>query len=228
MADMKNKKTFSKKKVAGLLSLVVLLAAVGGTLAYYSNHLSLENPLKTPHSGAAIIEEFNPNSSFLPGETAAKKVAFQNTGEMDVYLRVKATPSEAWYDADGNKTTLPTTENDEDIVTKAWTDYWKLGTDDCEWSKVIGDYRYYNAILPAGAITNDILASITLRPVVSNDRHEADYSNKVYKLTFDAEAIPVEADGKQHGINTLWQMKYTDENNDGVPEWNEITGKASN
>ncbi len=239
MGDRKQKKIFSKKKAAGLLSLSVIMVAIGGTLAYYINSLSLENPLRTSYSGAAIVEEFDPNSSFLPGETAVKRVAFQNTGEMDVYLRVKVPPTEAWCDANGNPTKLDTAyvvldsdgnplkdkdgnEVKADMVTKNWTDYWKTDADQCQWTEVKADgYRYYKAILPAGEITNDILESITLAPVVSNDRHEADYSSKVYKLTFDAEAIPVEADGKQYGINTLWGM-MAEEDSHGTLIWSEV------
>ena len=84
------------KKTASLLILVILLLSFAVTLAYYSDVLTLANPLGTSHSGAAMVESFDPESSFLPGETVIKKVSFQNTGEMDLFLRVEVPPQESW------------------------------------------------------------------------------------------------------------------------------------
>ena len=55
------------KKTAGLLILVILLLSFAVTLAYYSDVMTLANPLGTSHSGAAMVESFDPESSFLPG-----------------------------------------------------------------------------------------------------------------------------------------------------------------
>lgn len=237
MEERKEKKPLMNKKTASLTALGGILLAFGITWAYYTSNLQVINPMHMTHSETSIVEEFNPNSSFLPGETVVKKVAFQNTGKMDVYFRVKVDPEEAWYDMQGNKLELPLTYTDEsgttrDLVCKNWTPYWlplptsEQPNPDCEWSEVIDGYRYYNRILKAGQITNDILESITLSPEISNDRHARDYSNKVYKLTFEAEAIPVEGDGMQYGINTEWLMQCTEDEN-GKLKWSKMTSEST-
>lgn len=222
MEVKKERQVWKNKKIAVLLALSVFVAAFGLTWAFYSHNMALANPLGTSHSGAAMVEEFNPDSSFLPGETVIKKVAFQNTGKMDLFLRVEVPPEEAWYkngEAEKGKE-LEKTIYDPDKVIKNWnTGVWpendESGTS--EWSQVftVGEkkYRYYKKILPPGESTNEILESITLDPSVSNDRHAVDYSDKIYKLTFIAEAIPVEGNegsdgsiGLQAGVQGLWSM----------------------
>lgn len=218
MKDKKNKILFHKK-TAALAALGILVCSVGATWAFYNDSQVLENPLSTSHSGAAIVEDYNPDSSFLPGETVAKKVKFVNTGKMDLFLRVEVPPEEGWYQ-DGEKTTALETER----VIKHWTEHWPdhqedpknpVPTEDRftdDWTEVIEDevtnrkYRYYKKILAAGEATAEILESIELDSAVSNDRHDADYSNKVYKLTFNAEAIPVEEHNKNLGVQSTWNM----------------------
>lgn len=196
MEEKKNR-SLKKLKIASLAALAVAALSFGGTWAYYSDTMSIVNPLKSAHSGAALVEEYNPNSSFLPGETVIKDVKFANTGEMDIFLRVEVPPEEGWYDKRGTDKL----ENlDTNMVIKNWTEYWDLDSNACLWTDVIPDpdtgngYRYYKKILPAKEKTESILASIELNTQVSNDRHAVDYSDKVYKLIFHAEAIPVDED----------------------------------
>lgn len=218
------KKSLKKIGIASLASLAVIAGSFGATWAYYSDGQSLENPFTTPHSGAAVVEEFDPDSSFLPGETVPKKVAFQNTGDMDLYLRVKIPPKEGWFTpAQGGN---PVQENEKlltDQVIKEWTKYWgaedtKNGvwTEGEEWI-TIGEYRYYKKILPKGETTENILESIKLNPEVSNDRHAANYSDQIYKLTFDAEAVPVYDDG-QSGVEEEWKVRV-EQKPDGSLKW---------
>ena len=94
--ERKEKKLSAKPLI---LAAAAALLSFGITWAYYSDIIVLANPFATSHSGAAMVEEFNPDSSFLPGETVIKKVAFQNTGEMDIFLRVEVPPEEL-LDAD--------------------------------------------------------------------------------------------------------------------------------
>ncbi len=94
--EEKKEKILNNKKAVGLLAAGIMALAFGATWAFYESTQSLANPLLTAHSGAAVVEEYNPDSSFLPGETVIKKVAFENTGEMDIFLRVEVEPEESW------------------------------------------------------------------------------------------------------------------------------------
>lgn len=206
-------KTVSKKKIACLLSLFIMVVAFAFTWAYYSDSMALANPLGTSHSGAAIVEEYNPSSSFLPGETVVKKVAFQNTGKMDIFLRVEVPPEEGWYRSDNNAKLNDS--YDVSKVIKNWnTTVWPTEDEDETdlWTQVYQEngkkYRYYKKILSAGAATDQILNSITLDPSVSNDRHDLDYSDRIYKLTFCAEAVPVAMQNDAYHVS-LWNMTVT-------------------
>lgn len=225
--ERKGKKLSAKPLI---LAAAAALMSFGITWAYYSDIIVLANPFATSHSGAAMVEEFNPDSSFLPGETVIKKVAFQNTGEMDIFLRVEVPPEEAWY-AKGESEPLDEPYTTEAVI-KNWTDnIWPEGGDAAstnDWSQVFTDadgtkYRYYRHILPAGETTADILDSITLRTEVSNDRHDIDYSDKIYKLTFNAEAVPAEELNGELSVQSQWNMDVT-EDEDGILTWSERTG----
>ena len=224
--ERKEKKLSAKPLI---LAAAAALLSFGITWAYYSDIIVLANPFATSHSGAAMVEEFNPDSSFLPGETVIKKVAFQNTGEMDIFLRVEVPPEEAWY-AKGEKDPLGGAYT-TDAVIKNWTAVWPKGGDAAftdDWSQVFTDadgtkYRYYRRILPAGETTEDILDSITLSTEVSNDRHDIDYSDKIYKLTFNAEAVPVEELNGELSVQSQWNMDVT-KGNDGILTWEKSGG----
>lgn len=219
------KKFLKDKNTVALAVLGAAFLGFGATWAFYSsNHTALANPLSTTHSGAAMVEEFNPNSSFLPGETVAKKVAFQNTGDMALFLRVEIPPEEGWYDSKNAE--MLVNELETKWVIKNWTEAW---SDDGasgkgQWSEVFTDaetgktYRYYERILPVKAQTDCILDSITLDPAVSNDRHYLDYSDKIYKLTFNAEAVPVEGDDNHPGVQAEWRMSVV-KAADGTLTW---------
>ena len=203
---MKEKNSLKKTGMVLLAALALIAGSFGSTWAYYySGSQMLENPLNTSHSGAVIVEVFDPASSFLPGETVEKRVAFQNTGEMDLYLRVRIPPNEGWYDKKEPNTRLSTDRVNKTCAAE-WGDEKESGVweDGSEWV-TIGDYRYYTKILPKGETTKDVLESIRLDPEVSNDRHSANYSDQIYRLIFDAEAVPVYEDSS-YGVKEEWQM----------------------
>ncbi len=286
MKEISEKKSYKKIAAACLLSAAAALAGFGGTWAYYNDTLSLANPLKTSNTSVAMVEDFTPDNNVLPGETVPKVVAFENTGDMDVFLRVKVPPEEAWKDSSGSIMT-----NDKLLakrVIKGWTKAWTektmvinrgsgesekvpaqvtaepgtapfseqitnwtdVDSSEVEWSPVIvqngGYYRYYKKVLKAkpenveegdstygGSRTKPILNYIKLEPV-SNDRHSANYSDKIYLLQFDAQAVPVEGDGPdstQSGVLAEWGMKVTVE--DDALVWSyeggtDDTGSAGN
>lgn len=237
----------ASKKVAPLIALLIALSAFGSTLAYYKDIQALENPLKTGSSGAAILEEFDPTSSFLPGEVVTKRVSFKNTGKSRIFLRVQAKPREGWYKAveqNGQLVQVEADELDESKVIKHWAEAatktetvngveQKLyifgefpGTEETNDWKRIGEYCYYKKILNPEETTNIILEEIQL-DVVSNDRHAIDYSDKVYKLTFDAEAIPVEAGEVQIGLEAEWPQVKVGINGESLT-WEAASKKPDN
>lgn len=177
-----------KKLVAAMVGFFCL-TTIGTSMASYTNRINITNPFNTSGpSSAVMLENFNPDSTFLPGETVEKQPYFKNTGEADLLLRVEVTA--VWKNNDGSVFVPGDPFSDSDKVTKSWTDSWKN-----EWVQ-IGNYYYYNEILKkpgeAGDTTPIILEKLQLSAEVSNDKHDADYSSRVYELSFDAEAVPAD------------------------------------
>ncbi len=89
---------------------VAALALVGGSFAYYSQTLSLDNPLDTGKYGSAEVEKFTPpTDDWKPGESWDKDVHAENTGDYPVLVRVKM--AESWSpkeNVDGSGRTVGT------------------------------------------------------------------------------------------------------------------------
>lgn len=81
---MKNKKLFG---VAGLAAVL----AVGGSLAYFNQTMTVENPFKTSNYSSELVETFTPKDgdNWQPGATVNKDIQVDNTGDYDVIVRVK-------------------------------------------------------------------------------------------------------------------------------------------
>ena len=80
-----------KMKIYGLVG-VAALAAIGGTFAYYSAEQTFNNPFDTINYSTSSTEKFNPNGDnkdWKPGSTVEKKVFATNTGDGDVWVRIK-------------------------------------------------------------------------------------------------------------------------------------------
>ena len=172
----------SKKRlvvIAGVLS----LAVVGGILAYYSSTSSIENKLATKkYGGEQIIEKFTPDGDWELGESVTKEVAVENTGEANLFVRVKL--DEKWVRDDyefitlnskdgegkysnanfiaGSGQVFPTdgtTTGDGSVVTKTLeSSKWVYSDEDGYW--------YYNEVLKptgeSGDRTELFLKSLTL------------------------------------------------------------------
>ena len=65
-------------KLAVILAAFVLLTGIGGSWASYSNTVQIRNPLATEKSGVELVENFNPNSTFLP-EKPLRRSPFSGT-----------------------------------------------------------------------------------------------------------------------------------------------------
>lgn len=156
----------------------ICAVGISSTWAVYHDSTTIPNKLSTGETAVAISENFDPRSTFLPGETVVKEPYFINTGTVDLALRVQV--KEEWKVIGDERENLET-EN----VLKEWTDSWEN-----DWVKGAEGQYYYKKILKSKAKTDKILNSVTLSSDVSNDFHEPDYSGAQYYLSFEAEAVP--------------------------------------
>ena len=166
----------SKKKIVGFLCGVLALAMVVGSWAYYNSTNSIENKMQTAQYGNELVEKFTPKTDWQPGEEVTKESGVENTGDYDLFVRVKM--SETWTLADGTTVTHPSTDpefltataatstqtnktdglttGDESVVAKTLASSgWTFNQSDGYW--------YYNTKLAKnGGTTGNLLEKITL------------------------------------------------------------------
>ncbi|MCI9502469.1 MAG: hypothetical protein HFG76_10845 [Hungatella sp.] len=214
-------------KILIVLSLL-MLTAVGMTIAYYNSQKDFHNKFRTGAPGVAIQEQFDPADLWVPGEEKSKKVWFSNTGELDMYLRFIVEVQ--WKD--GEKPTKITDIKDllgeDGIITLYWRDStgenitWTQATADgfsglltpvtvtetVEGKNVSITYYYYNKILKAGESTEHVLESVKFNTRLSNDEHEhTDYSNVQIDVTIKGETVLANPEA----ANDEWKMIVADD-----------------
>ena len=221
------KKMNSKTKATLLVVSLLLLVAVGATIAFYISGDYFRNTFRVKAPGVAMYELFDPTDQWTPEEEKTKEVMFENTGGQDMLLRFKieAEWDESSWDppADADdaakakaKADKENRKSPEDVLTY----YWNIGEDnqlgndnkdrlpgaspgntDCPVDFVkIGEYYYYTKILKGGQSTQMILESVGFSPYLSNDPHGVDYSGKQINISMKGETVlAVEA-----AANEMW------------------------
>lgn len=186
-----------KKKIIGLcLAVGLMVGAVGGSLAWFTDTDAVTNSFATQgngenqSNGIKIEEDFDQTAagSMLPGTTVTKAVQVENKATYNQYIRVKLT--KVWKDKDGNVIDKvgETTLNDEFIELNFGEN---IGTESNKWTYKDG-YYYYNSIVEKADetdksgpdITSKLLESVTL----SKDATSI-YKNIKFDVVVEAEGI---------------------------------------
>ena len=161
-----------------IISLVLVFAISGATalilnaFSFFRATASATNFLDAKTLQVDLVDIFQSNQLFLPGDTLNKDVYLINSGEANAVVRVKLTPS--WAPA------APALLTDQVEITYGPS----LGAN---WS-FLGGWYYYNKILRPGESTTLLVDQIKLL-AVSNDSHALDYSGAVYTLDVQSEAL---------------------------------------
>lgn len=194
------KKTSRKLNIILILSSLLVLMAIGGTAAYYSASMSMENRISVGNQTQtySLVEKFKMTDKWLPGETIEKKPYFWNQGTDGVYLRLKFTGE--WDN--GNL--------DPGYVKLNYPSYF---SDD--WIDKDDGYYYYKKILNSSNKTNPILDSLTFKPEATNDGNGNDYSGRTYTLIVNVDYY--EASAGPDTVADLWGK--TPSESDGVVTW---------
>ena len=147
----------NKKKLAGIVGLLAV-TLIGGTMAYYSSSLSVDNILKTKAYSNELVEKFTPEDDWQPGAVVNKDVAVKNTGDYPLLARVPW--SETWKNAIGNEETV--TLKEEKVDPKK-SQVIKTIVEGTNWvySEQDGYYYYNGKIAEDGSV--QFLDSITLK-----------------------------------------------------------------
>ncbi len=80
-----------KMKLKIAITGLVIVALIGGTLAYFNQTLTAINPFDTGHYNTTLVETFKPSDgvNWEPGVEINKDVEVVNTGDQPVVVRVK-------------------------------------------------------------------------------------------------------------------------------------------
>lgn len=156
----KNKRTIL---IAGIAALVL----VAGVLAYFSETMSIDNPFATKKYGGETVEKFTPEGDWEPGEQVTKEVKVDNTGDYNLFVRVKF--SEKW-ERGGNLITGTNLDsanggffpNSADASAAGGSSVYKELLNTGDWTKKSDGWFYYNATLAPGESTSKLLGSVTL------------------------------------------------------------------
>lgn len=166
-----------------LVCLILIVMAVGTTMAFYSNKGgSLNNVVTTTGSEVYLQELFNPADHWLAGETKEKKVNFANVGERNQVIRFRVEIQEK---NKSNGDWVPTTKK---LVTINWRsdleNKWSDFDDDNGW-------YYYNEVLVAEAETEAVMESVTFSSTISNDDMAPLDGPIIYRIIVYMEALDV-------------------------------------
>lgn len=182
------------KKLILAIALVALVGLVGGAYAYFSSTASVENVFKTATYSTKVSEEFTSPDNWVPGTTTTKKVYAENTGSVDVAVRISYT--ESWTSASGDTLSLTQDGNTVAIINFA---------NSSDWTKC-DDYYYYNGTLAKGEKTSSFIESVTFNAdtevevtcstennVTTCESTTDSYAGATYKLVITVETIQADA-----------------------------------
>lgn len=140
------KKYINRKSVLITSIALLLLVAVGTTLAYIFTQTDLaENTFKTSKVSCAVLENDsaieNPGNVVHTG-TTKKNVKIKNTGDTDAYIRVAVVVN--WVSADGS-------------MVWAAKPMFSVPTDKSSWTVGTDGYYYYTQPVAPGDTTSDLI-----------------------------------------------------------------------
>ena len=125
-----------KLSAAAIAIILVVVMTIGGTVAFLMD------------STESVINKFTPASSGITIEEEVKencktKIAVKNTGDTGAYIRVSLVAN--YYDENGNITGGAAVPN--------------FALNETNWFKGTDGYYYYQTPLPAGKVTESLLAN---------------------------------------------------------------------
>lgn len=149
----------NKKPLIALL-VVALIGIIGGTFAYFTDSTTFENIFKLGKYETTTTETFESPTNWKPGTTTPKTIVVQNTGDVEVAVRVSI--QESWTKKEGGALPYLKFKTDTKLAAADGTeDIAKINFSPGDnWQKE-GDYWYYKTKLGTGASTEAFIDSVT-------------------------------------------------------------------
>lgn len=190
-----------KKRALAFIGLTLLVATVGGTVAFYSNTFVFNNNFKLGSAETEYTETFESPDNWKSCDTTPKTLIITNKSGAPVAARFKI--EEYWKKANSTSTDhnneVPLTYENEKVAIINFQN-------ENDWEKK-GDWYYYKNTLNAGESTSSLLESVSFNCDInfagevsySEDGLTGysttnDYQNAKYHLYITAQTV--EADHK--------------------------------
>lgn len=159
-----NKKIKNKKKLL-IVSIISILAVIGGTLAYFTTTTTIKDIFKTAIYQNEITEVFEAPENWTPGTTTDKTVKVTNTGSIDMAVRVSYT--EKWITSNNKELSLKD-ENGEVASIINFND---------DWTKDEDGYYYFGSkenktVLKPGETSTSFMSGVTFNPNIVSSLSE--------------------------------------------------------
>lgn len=181
------KKYINKKSIIIASVMLLLLVAVGTTLAYiFTETNPVENTFNPSKVACAVVENNNPDENradIVLNDSIKTNVQIKNTGDTDAYIRVAVVVN--WMDKDGTKVwaTKPVEGADGDYtITYANKPNWVKGSD---------GYWYYTKSVPPTEGNN--LTDILIEKATQNKEGPKGTDGTQYYLSIEIVASAIQS-----------------------------------
>ena len=140
MKKIKNKK---------IIFILVFIFSIGGTLAYFTSTIDINNVFQSGTYKSITTEEFISPNDWKPGDVTPKTIVTKNEGDFPVRVRIKL--EQKWYDSAGSELPLVVDGELAAIVDLDNRDDWIYED----------EYYYYKYDLMPGETTSSFIKSVT-------------------------------------------------------------------
>ena len=177
MDNMENRRNAIRKRI-GLIATIVCCIAIlaSGTVAYFTAQETAYNVITTGTLSMRLVEEGADGKPFpkegitgiLPNMEVTKKVYVENTGDVDMYVRIALDQK---------------IESLSDPAAQLNFEHISLDINTADWTKQ-GDYYYYKKALKPGEATEPLFTTVSFDAKMGNE-----YMNARVRIDVDAQAV---------------------------------------
>ncbi len=183
---MKNKKSLAA------IAILLAVAVVGGTFAYFQFSEQFDNLFHVGSSEVSFTETFDPPRDWTPCTETPKVLTVDNTSGFAVNARVLVT--ERWDKLDSNgevdsSVTLPLTVNNQSMAIIHFAN-------PSDWVQNATDgYYYYQGDIASGSSSSQFIDYVTFNCNAGNDYNQAKYHLELKVETVQADSAARQAEG---------------------------------
>lgn len=150
----------SRKKLIITAILLVLILAIGGMLAYFTDVDTAANNFTLGQVNISVNETFTPPTDLMPGDDAAKAAVIDNNGNSTVYVFAEVTIPKASVKVDNEASATV-----QELFTYTWGSDWEVVSTDTSET----DYNTYVLSYSTSGTMTDLAGNASTTSVFEND-----------------------------------------------------------